>query len=73
MVRYISPLQESKEVAQAGGKAANLQRLMAAGFPVPPGLCVTVEAFRAHLSSHGLQEQIRQVLGAMDFQDVCQV
>jgi len=73
MARYICSLQESKEVAQVGGKAANLQRLTAAGFPVPPGLCVTVEAFRAHLSNHGLQEQIRQVLGAMDFQDVRQV
>ena len=73
MVRYICSLQESKEVAQVGGKAANLQRLTAAGFPVPPGLCVTVEAYRAHLSSHGLREQIRQVVGAMDFRDLGRV
>ena len=73
MVRYIYSLQESKEVAQVGGKVANLQRLTTAGFPVPPGLCVTVEAYRAHLSSHGLQKQIRRVVSATDFQDLRKV
>ncbi|WP_433374836.1 PEP/pyruvate-binding domain-containing protein [Streptosporangium sp. CA-115845] len=29
-----------------GGKAANLGVLTTAGFPVPPGLCVTTEAYR---------------------------
>ena len=33
----------------AGGKAAGLARLMAEGFPVPPGLCLTVEAYRQFL------------------------
>jgi rifampicin phosphotransferase len=28
----------------AGGKGANLGELLAAGFPVPPGFCVTTEA-----------------------------
>ena len=29
-----------------GGKAANLGVLTTAGLPVPPGLCVTTEAYR---------------------------
>jgi len=29
-----------------GGKAANLGELIRAGFPVPPGACVTTEAYR---------------------------
>src|SRR5947207_1789136 len=31
----------------AGGKAANLGELIAAGFPVPAGFCVTTAAYRA--------------------------
>ncbi len=32
--------------AAVGGKAANLGELTAAGLPVPPGFCVTTEAYR---------------------------
>jgi pyruvate,water dikinase len=31
---------------EVGGKAANLGELIRAGFPVPPGVCVTTEAYR---------------------------
>jgi phosphoenolpyruvate synthase/pyruvate phosphate dikinase len=31
---------------EAGGKGANLGELTKAGFPVPPGFCVTTDAFR---------------------------
>src|SRR3954447_2406819 len=33
-------------VAAVGGKAANLGELIRAGFDVPPGFCVTTEAYR---------------------------
>src|SRR5688572_9371242 len=33
-------------VGEAGGKAANLGELILAGFDVPPGFCVTTEAYR---------------------------
>lgn len=33
-----------------GGKAAGLARLVAAGFHVPPGLCVSGEVFRRHVA-----------------------
>jgi pyruvate,water dikinase len=36
-----------------GGKAAGLARLLAAGFAVPPGLCVTTEAYERSLQSIG--------------------
>ena len=36
-----------------GGKAAGLTRLLAAGFAVPPGLCVTTEAYERSLQSIG--------------------
>jgi rifampicin phosphotransferase len=37
-----------------GGKAANLGVMTRAGFPVPPGVCVTTEAYRRVASSAGL-------------------
>jgi pyruvate,water dikinase len=33
-------------IAEVGGKAANLGELIAAGFDVPPGFCVTTAAYR---------------------------
>jgi phosphoenolpyruvate synthase/pyruvate phosphate dikinase len=35
--------------ARAGSKAANLARLSQAGFPVPDGFCITIEAYRDFL------------------------
>lgn len=37
----------TRDIALAGGKAANLGELMAARLPVPDGFCVTVDAYRA--------------------------
>jgi len=39
-----------------GGKAANLGVLTAAGLPVPPGLCVTTEAYRRVAEHAGLED-----------------
>ncbi|HEX6031812.1 MAG TPA: PEP/pyruvate-binding domain-containing protein [Tepidiformaceae bacterium] len=40
--------------ARAGGKGASLARLGAAGFPVPPGFAVTVDAYWRFHETHGL-------------------
>lgn len=39
------------DLALAGGKGANLGELTRAGFPVPPGFCVTTDAYRTFLTS----------------------
>ncbi len=39
---------------RVGGKGASLARLGAAGFPVPPGFAVTVDAYRLFHEVHGL-------------------
>jgi phosphohistidine swiveling domain-containing protein len=49
-------------IARVGGKAANLARLLRAGFPVPPGVVVTTEAFRAFMVS----PQLVDLLAALD-------
>ncbi len=36
-------------IAETGGKGANLGELIDAGFPVPPGFCVKVRAFEKFL------------------------
>ena len=41
---FTIPLAECTDVSLVGGKAANLGRLIAAGFPVPDGFVVTTQA-----------------------------
>ena len=48
-------------LATVGGKAANLGVLTAAGLPVPPGFCVTTEAYRRVAAGVPLDE-VRDVL-----------
>jgi phosphoenolpyruvate synthase/pyruvate phosphate dikinase len=40
------------DLALAGGKGANLGEMARAGFPVPPGFCVTTAAYRLFLAGH---------------------
>ena len=45
-----------------GGKGANLGEMTQAGFPVPPGFCVTTTAFRRFIQDSGRAEEIYQLL-----------
>lgn len=47
MPQWIAPLSSSLPERLAGRKAAALSRLLAHGFPVPAGWCITTEAFDA--------------------------
>jgi pyruvate,water dikinase len=49
MIPWLHELRAS-DAASAGGKAANLGELIAAGVDVPPGFCLTVSAYRAALA-----------------------
>lgn len=52
IVRFDAELPPSSaEPARLGGKGANLVRLVSAGFPVPGGFILTVEAYRRWASS----------------------
>jgi pyruvate,water dikinase len=44
---------------EAGGKAANLGEMISAGLPVPPGFCVTTEAYRQAAES---SDDLRRLL-----------
>jgi phosphohistidine swiveling domain-containing protein len=43
-------------LAVVGGKAGNLGELTRAGLPVPPGFCLTTEAYRQATENAGLEE-----------------
>jgi pyruvate,water dikinase len=51
--RAVIALADAAEAAEAGGKAANLARLVAAGLPVPEGFVVTAAAFTAAVAAPG--------------------
>ena len=52
------------DVAQAGGKGANLGELTRAGFPVPAGFVVTTLAYRRFVEQNHLSQVIDQELGS---------
>ncbi len=49
---------ENATLATVGGKGANLSRMSYAGFPVPPGFFITMDAYCAFVRSNQLQKQI---------------
>ncbi|MFZ5469103.1 MAG: phosphoenolpyruvate synthase [Myxococcota bacterium] len=58
-----------QEVAQAGGKGANLGELAGAGLPVPPGFVITARAFLAALDASGVRAKLRELFAAVDPDD----
>lgn len=50
---FILPLSECTDLDLAGGKALGLAQLIAAGFAVSPGVCLTTEAYKTTLHTSG--------------------
>ena len=50
---FVLPLARCTDALLAGGKAAGLARLLAAGFPVPDGCCLTTGAYEQSLQAMG--------------------
>ncbi|WP_120522616.1 PEP/pyruvate-binding domain-containing protein [Arthrobacter celericrescens] len=53
-------------LAEVGGKAANLGEMTGAGLPVPPGFCLTTEAYREALRAGQPDSAIGAVLAALE-------
>lgn len=54
----------------AGGKGANLAEMTRKGFPVPPGFCVSVQAYFEFLKTNNLSAEINNSLKTiMDYED----
>jgi phosphohistidine swiveling domain-containing protein len=57
MVRpFILPLSQCNDVDLTGGKAVGLAQLIAAGFSVPQGFCITTDAYIQCLHASGLND-----------------
>ena len=59
---------DTNQLSLVGGKALNLGVMTRAGFAVPPGVCVTTEAYRQVAGSAGL-EKILNAIAAMQATD----
>ncbi len=57
------------DVAEAGGKGANLGELTRRGFPVPPGFVLTTAAYRAFVAAAGIGEQVLALAGSGDAEE----
>lgn len=57
----IIPLADAINARKYGAKAANLAKLVAAGFAVPRGFVVSADACRAHLWESGMRQQAAAV------------
>jgi pyruvate,water dikinase len=57
---------DKKSLSLVGGKGANLGEMTQAGFPVPNGFAVTVEAYDIFLEKAGISDKINAVLDATD-------
>ncbi len=56
-------------LARVGGKAANLGETIGAGLPVPPGFCLTTDAYRSAVGPAGLEE-VHSALAAAGTNDL---
>ncbi len=57
------------DLPTAGGKGANLARLVRAGFPVPQGFIVTTQAYRQFVQANGLADWIQEQVQRADPED----
>jgi pyruvate,water dikinase len=67
-VRWFPDITRS-DVALVGGKGANLGEMTRAGFPVPPGFVVTVDAYRRFAEATGIAGKLRERLATLNVDD----
>jgi len=69
-VFFLDEIYENTDaVTLVGGKAHALGRLAKAGFPVPPGFCLTADAYRHHLAANNLAGEIKALLARPTLSD----
>src|SRR5262249_61840957 len=61
---------DGTRLSDVGGKGANLGELTRAGFPVPPGFCVTTAAYRDFVQTSGELEALLDSLERVTHEDL---
>lgn len=64
---------DRSNLAEAGGKGANLGEMTKAGFPVPPGFLTTSNAYFKHLDHNDLRQKITDMLSDLDVNDTAKL
>ncbi len=66
--RFIHHFSEIRrdDIDKVGGKGANLAALTAAGFLVPPGFCLTTQAYHEFIEKFGIEEKIAANIAGID-------
>jgi pyruvate,water dikinase len=59
----------NKDVAMVGGKGASLGEMYNAGFPIPPGFCVTAGAYKKFITTTKIDGKIYEVLKGINEED----
>ena len=69
---YTIPLSELEHdsLPLAGGKGAHLGILIHGGFPVPPGFCITTDAYQAFVDANHFQKEILQICKELQVDDL---
>jgi pyruvate,water dikinase len=67
-VMWFSELSK-RNLAEAGGKGANLGEMYQNGFPIPNGYVVTSDAYFRHLDANNLRQTITDILAKLDVND----
>ena len=58
------------DLLRVGGKGANLGEMTRAGFPVPPGFCVTTEAFVRFMDGSSVADEVYTSLDVLAADDL---
>src|SRR5262245_60488584 len=64
---------DGTRLSDVGGKGANLGELTRAGFPVPPGFCVTTAAYRDFVRTGGVLDALLDELDAVAPDDLATI
>jgi len=57
------------DISIVGGKGANLGEMYNINLPVPPGFCITVDAYKKFLQHTGIDEPIYKLLNSLDVEN----
>ena len=60
---------KKEDIPKVGGKGSNLGEMYNADIPIPPGFCVTVDAYREFLEENGLDIDIYALLKNLNVAD----
>jgi pyruvate,water dikinase len=60
---------KKEDVGSVGGKGANLGEMYNIGLPIPPGFCISADAYDFFLKKTGIKKEIVRILSGIDIDD----